>query len=188
MTLFALSFSLVFRAHLGLGPWHVLYEGLAHTLGITIGHAAWLTGASLIVAALAVGERPGVGTAAQVLLGGVALDLVLPHVATPHGLAPRLGFLAIGTILMGLAGALVISADVGMAPLDALMTGLARRRGARLYRVRVGLEVIGLVLGWAVGGEVGLGSVVVGLGIGPAIQWWLRRIGAVPARLELSVS
>jgi len=185
---FALSFSLVLRAHLGLGPWHVLQEGVAHHLGITLGQGGWVTGAVLLVLALAVGERPGLGTAVIVFLGGIAIDLVLPLVGTPHGTVARFLFLGVGTILMGLSGAFVISADVGMSPLDALMTGIAHRSGRRLYGVRVGLEVAGLLAGWAAGGEVGLGSVVVGLGIGPSIQWWLRRIGAVPARLEPSVS
>jgi uncharacterized membrane protein YczE len=178
----ALAFSLVLRAHLGLGPWHVLQQGLAEHLGITLGQSAWLMGAAMLAASASLGERPGPGTVAVVAGGGALIDLVLPHVATPHDSALRVGYLVVGTLVMSLGGALTIAADVGVSPLDGLMKGLYRVVPVPLFAVRLGLEALGLALGWWAGGEVGIGCLVIGVGIGPGIHAFCRLLRAMPRR------
>lgn len=181
--LVAIAFAAVLRAHLGLGPWHVLQQGVANHLGISLGQAAWVNaGATMLVAAL-LGEMPGIGTVIAVFLGGALLDMVLPWIGTPTMPLVRLAYLGGGLAVMSLGGSLMISARLGTSPLDALMTGIYKRTPFRVATVRVGLEVLGLVLGWLAGGEVGVGCVVIGLGIGPCIQGWLRLLGATPPKL-----
>ncbi len=182
----AFAFSIVFRAHLGLGPWHVLQDGLSQHLGIPIGSATWAMNFGLLLVALLVRERPGIGTLVGVGLGGATIDAILPHIDTPDALWLRLAMLVLGTVIMSLGGALMISAAVGVAPLDAVMTGVYKRSPVRipLFGVRIGLEVIGLTLGWLAGGEVGIGSLLIGAGIGPGIHTWLHVLRAMPQRHE----
>jgi uncharacterized membrane protein YczE len=182
----ALAFSLVLRAHLGLGPWHVVQQGLSRHAPISIGHAAWVVAGGVLLAAVLADARPGPGTVVTVLLGGQAIDLILPHVGTPSGLAARLLTLAVGTAVMAFSAALIISAGVGASPLDSLMTGLHQRLPVPLFAVRVGMEVVGLALGWWAGGEVGIGCVVVGLGIGPGIHFFLDRLDAMPVKVAVA--
>lgn len=187
----AVAFSLVLRAHLGLGPWHVLQQGIAEHLGVTLGQAAWLMGATMLVASMALGERPGAGTAAIVAGGGALIDLVLPHVGTPTDPVLRAAYLVAGTVVMSLGGALMIAADVGVSPLDGLMKGLYRVVPVPLFAVRLGLEALGLTLGWWAGGEVGVGCLLIGVGIGPGIHAFCRLLramphGAVDDRLEVA--
>ena len=182
LALIAVAFSLVLRAHLGLGPWHVLQQGMADHLGISIGESGWLQGAVLLVLALLLRERPGVGTVAAVFLLNLLIDWLLPLIGTPHGLAGRGLTLAGGTLLMGFGAALYLSAHLGASPIDAVMTGLYRRLPVPLFGVRLGLEALGLALGWWAGGEVGIGCLAIGIGIGPMIHGFLRLLRAMPER------
>jgi len=95
----------------------------------------------------------------------------------------RVVFLVAGLVIMSFGGALYMSARLGVSPLDGLMTGIYRRVPWSLYQVRLGLEVLGFVLGWWAGGEVGIGCVVIGLGIGPFMQLWLGVLRAMPDKL-----
>jgi uncharacterized membrane protein YczE len=70
----------------------------------------------------------------------------------------------------GLATALYIGAQLGRGPRDGLMTGLVRRTGLSLRLVRTGLEVGVVLIGLLLGGELGLGTVVFALTIGPIAQ------------------
>lgn len=186
----SLSFVLVLRAHVGLGPWHVVQQGLSHHLGLSIGAAGWVMGFAIAGLAAALGERCGVATLAVVVAIGAAIDLMLPWIATPSGLVLRSAFLLVGTAGMALGGALMISARLGVSPLDAWMTGLYRRSPWRvpISGVRVAMECLGLVVGVVAGGEAGVGSVVIGLGIGPAIHAWLIVLRAVPDPASAALS
>ena len=63
------------------------------------------------------------------------------------------------------------------------MTGLHQRTGWPVGRVRLGIEVSVLFVGWLLGGTVGLGTVLFSVLIGPAVAQGLavaRAIGTVP--------
>ncbi len=50
------------------------------------------------------------------------------------------------------------------------MTGLVRRTGRSVRLVRTSLEVSVVALGWALGGNLGAGTVVYALAVGPLVQ------------------
>jgi uncharacterized membrane protein YczE len=54
------------------------------------------------------------------------------------------------------------------------MTGLAER-GASVRTVRTGIELTVLALGWALGGTIGIGTVLLAVTIGPLVQAFLER-------------
>ena len=63
-----------------------------------------------------------------------------------------------GVVLNALATALYIGSQFGPGPRDGLMTGLHRRTGVSIRLVRTGLEVTVVVIGWLLGGVVGVGT------------------------------
>lgn len=181
----ALGFALTLRARLGLGPWHVVQQGLSGRVEITVGTAVVLVNAVLLLVAWRLRERPGSGTVAVVALLGPAVDGFLAVVPEFSDAFPRAGALGSGLVLMALGGALVISAGLGVSPLDSVMIGAFRHLpSASLAGVRLAMETGGLTLGWLLGGAVGVGTVVIGLGIGPVLHAWLRLLRAVPERPE----
>lgn len=183
----SVAFLYIVHAHLGTGPWHVVQQGIAGRADVELGTAVWITGVCFFAGALAVGERPGVATLASILLGGVVINLAAPYVHDLHGPAARIAGLGVGTLVMTFGGALYMSANLGASPLDALMTGIFRRTPYSLRAVRIGLEAVGLALGWVLGGEVGVGSVLIGLTVGPLIQFWLQVLRAMPEKHTAAV-
>ena len=80
--------------------------------------------------------------------------------------------------LFGIASALYLGAWLGAGPRDSLMVVLGQRTGFRLGIVRAGIEIAALGAGWALGGTVGIGTLVFAVGIGPALEggfWLLQR-------------
>ena len=95
-----------------------------------------------------------------------------------HAVGPRIGLLVAAMVLFGLGSALYLGAWMGAGPRDSLMVVGAHRLHRRLGVVRAGLEVVVLGLGFALGGTIGIGTVVFALTIGPAVEagfWLVRR-------------
>ncbi|MGL5826967.1 MAG: YczE/YyaS/YitT family protein [Nocardioides sp.] len=167
--LFGASIALLVRADLGLDPWDVLHQGVARHAGVSIGVV--VVAASFVVLALWVPlrQRPGVGTVANVLLVGMALDSTLVWLPAPEELSSRSAFLLVGVVANGLATSMYIGAGLGPGPRDGLMTGLAGR-GLSIRRARTTIEVTVLAAGWILGGTVGVGTLVYAVGIGPLVH------------------
>jgi len=172
-----LCYAITIRAHLGLGPLFVLQDGVTRQTGIAIGNSVMVVGFVLVLVAVGLRSWPGPGTLALPVIGGVTLDLLLPHVPTIHGWVLRSAAVLAATWMMALGGALMIRASVGVAAYDAVMLGLRRVLGRPLGLTRIAMETAVLMAGWLLGGSVGVGTVVTGLLIGPGIQFWLRMLG-----------
>ena len=171
--LYGATMALMVESGLGLDPWDVFHEGLTHHLPLTFGQVVILVGAVVLLLWVPLRQRPGIGTVLNVLLIGVAVDVTLAWLPTPAHLAVQVTFLLLGVVGNGLAGALYIGADLGTGPRDGLWTGLVRRTGRSVRLVRTALELTVLLVGFALGGTVGIGTVVYALVIGPVVQVFL---------------
>jgi uncharacterized membrane protein YczE len=174
--LYGASMALMLRAALGLDPWDVFHQGLAGQVGLSIGMVVNLTGLAVLLLWIPLRQRPGVGTVANVILIGTAMDLTLSVLPSIGGLVPQIVALLVSVVLNGVAGALYIGAGLGPGPRDGLMTGLARRTGWSLRRVRTGIELTVLGLGWLLGGTVGVGTLLYAFTIGPLVQFFLPMV------------
>src|SRR3954451_4006534 len=165
--MYGASLALVLRAGLGLAPWDVLHQGLAERTGFTVGQMVIAVSFVVLLAWIPLRERPGFGTFCNAVLVGVFVDLTLGVVGDADGWPLRGVLLLLGVLLNGLATALYIGASLGPGPRDGLMTGLVRRTGRSVRLVRTLLEVSVLVLGFLLGGTVGVGTLVYAVAIGP---------------------
>src|SRR5689334_12696210 len=129
LSLYGAAIACMVRAGLGLGPWSVFHQGLAHHLGLTIGQVTALVGAALLVLWIPLRQWPGIGTIANVLLIGPATDLTLALLPPVESLALRAGLLVGCVALTGIASGLYIGAGLGPGPRDGLMTGAVRVTG-----------------------------------------------------------
>jgi uncharacterized membrane protein YczE len=166
LVLYGVSSSLLVLAGLGLDPWDVFHQGLARHSSLAIGTWAILVGIAVLLLWIPLRQRPGIGTVSNVILVGLTMDLVLGHVHAPHAMAARVACLVCGVFLNGVATGAYIGAGLGPGPRDGLMTGLAAR-GHSIRVVRTGIELTVLVIGWRLGGTVGVGTVLYALAIGP---------------------
>ncbi len=164
--LFGASVALLVRAGLGLDPWDVLHQGISSRTGISIGAVVVATSVVVLVLWIPLRQRPGIGTLANVVLVGLALDLTLAVLPTPAGLPWRVAFLLAGILGNAIATGLYIGAGLGPGPRDGLMTGLAAR-GISIRVARTSIELTVLAAGWLLGGTVGVGTLAYALAIGP---------------------
>ncbi|WP_460853106.1 membrane protein YczE [Nocardioides montaniterrae] len=190
--IYGLSMAMMIRSGLGLDPWDVFHAGIAAHVDLTFGTIVVITGAFVLLLWIPIRQAPGLGTITNVILIGVATDVSLATIDRPAGILARTLLLLGGIGLNGLAGALYIGAQLGPGPRDGLMTGLVARTGWPIRVVRTGLEVTVLVIGFLLGGTVGLGTVLYAVAIGPIVQELLPRLlveldGQTPADLGLAV-
>lgn len=173
LVLYGLTLAMMIRATLGNAPWDVLHQGMAIHLPMSIGQAVIAMSVVVLLLWVPLREIPGLGTVSNAIVIGLAADLFLALIEVPDGLTGKMALMLAGIALNGLATAWYIGAQFGAGPRDGLMTGLNRRTGIGIGTVRTGLEVAVVVVGWLLGGVVGIGTVLYALLIGPLAQWLL---------------
>lgn len=181
LVLYGASMALQIRAGLGLDPWDVFHQGVADRAGLTFGNVVIITGAAVLLAWVPLRQRPGIGTISNVLVIGVTVDVSLALVPAAGSSAAALVMLLAGIGLNGVASGAYIGAGLGPGPRDGLMTGLVRRTGGSVRVVRTTIEVAVLVVGAALGGTVGLGTVLYAVSIGPLVHVLLPRLTVAQA-------
>jgi uncharacterized membrane protein YczE len=179
LVLYGISDAMLLLAGLGVDPWDVFHQGLSRRFGLGVGTWAIVVGILVLLLWIPLRQRPGFGTLCNVLVVGTVIDLVLALVHPVHGLPARLVVMSAGVLLNGIATGAYIGAGLGPGPRDGLMTGLAAR-GHSIRVVRTMIEIGVLIIGWVLGGTVGLGTVVYALGIGPIAHVAIPRLRIVP--------
>lgn len=187
LALFGLSIALMVRAELGLASWDVLHQGIAERTGLRFGWVVIGVAAIVLMLWIPLRQRPGFGTVSNVVLVGLAADAALDVLPTPHGYVVRGLLLVAGILLNGLATGLYIGAGLGPGPRDGLMTGVAAR-GHSIRAVRTAIELSVLAAGWLLGGEVGIGTVLYAVSIGPLAQYLLPKLSVADPRGVVATS
>jgi uncharacterized membrane protein YczE len=173
--LYGASEALMLRPGVGVDPWDVFHTGLARITGIPVGTVLIGVGVLVLLLWIPLRQRPGLGTAANVVIIGVVVDLVLGSIPMPHALWVRWAVFLSGVVLNAVATGLYIGAGLGAGPRDGLTTGMAAR-GYSIRLVRAGVEVSVLALGWLLGGNVGPGTLVYAVAIGPLVHVTIPRL------------
>ena len=170
LALYGFAISMMVRAAIGVSPWDVLSQGIAAQTGIPFGWVTNIIGALVLLLWIPIRQKPGVGTVLNVLLVGTAAQgglMLLPQLTV---LWQQVLLFAGGLALLAIATGLYIGARFGPGPRDGLMTGIHARWGFPIWAVRTVLELSVLVIGWLLGGNVGVGTIAFALLIGPMVN------------------
>ena len=170
LIVYGFASALMIRAGLGLNPWDVLHQGLDERTALSFGTVVIIAGLFVLLLWLPLRQKPGFGTICNVVLIGLAADAGLGLIPETDDLLPRTAMLLLGILLLGVATSAYIGAGLGPGPRDGLMTGLAARTGWSIGKVRTSIELAVLGIGWLLGGQVGLGTILFAVAIGPIIQ------------------
>lgn len=168
--LYGAGCALTIEAGLGVDPWTVFAQGLSVRTGIGIGWITNIIGFIVLLLWIPLRQKPGVGTVANILLVGTSMQLVLTVVPPVSGLPLQFATLLGGILVVALASGLYIGARFGPGPRDGLMTGLNARLGWPIWLSRLIVEATVLVIGWFLGGTVGVGTILFALLIGPLVH------------------
>jgi len=180
LVLFGIGVAIMVVANLGLSPWEVLHQGISFRTGISIGTVAIITGVAVLLLWIPLHERIGIGTVLNVLIIGPVVDIslwLLPE--TVDAMWLRWALMAGGTLIIAIGSGLYIGAGLGPGPRDGLMTGLANK-GLNVAVARIGIEIAVLVIGYFLGGTVGIGTLVFAFGVGPLVAIFLPMFSMKP--------
>lgn len=164
---------LTIRANIGAAPWDVLNLGVSHTLGIYYGSASIAISLTILLIDILLREPIGLAMFVDAVVVGKSVDFF-----NWLGLVPKASSLLTAVPMM-IAGLFIIAytqygymlASLGCGPRDTLLVGLAKR----VEKIPIGVVSIALLgtatlIGWLLGGQVGIGTLIYAFGSGPIMQ------------------
>ena len=172
--LFGTGEALLLTGDLGASPWTVLAQGLSLKTGWDIGWLTFLISMTVLLLWIPLRQRPGLGTVLNIIVIPVALQITYDVVPTPSNPTARFALVLLGIATIGLGSGFYLTAGHGPGPRDGWMTGLHHRTGRPVGQIRLGIEVVVLVLGVALGGTFGIGTVLFALLIGQSVALGLQ--------------
>ncbi|MGP7818277.1 YczE/YyaS/YitT family protein [Niallia sp. 01092] len=176
--LIILSFgaTLTIKANLGAGPWDALNVGLSHLIGLTIGSWIVIIGIVLIfVNGLLLKKRPDILSLITVFIIGFFVDFWMAALLNSFNyfyFKNQFVLLIAGLIIAGLGIAMYLQARFPLNPIDHFMVSMQTRFGLNIMAAKLIGEVLALLFALLVNGPIGLGTVIIAFGIGPAIQFF----------------
>ena len=169
LAIFGLGDSLLIQGGIGNAPWTVFAEGLTYKTGMSIGFATFLISVAVLLLWIPLKEKPGFGTLANIVLIATFIELGTHIFPSQQSIVMGILYDLIGITLVGIGSALYITCGLGPGPRDGAMTGLHYRTGIRVGRVRMGIELTVLMIGFLMGGTVGVGTALFALLIGQSV-------------------
>ena len=177
--IFGTGDAVIVAAGVGNTPWTVLAEGIALMTDRTIGQATFFVSVAVLLLWIPLREKPGIGTILNAILIAVAIEYMLPILPTPEGGFESLLQVIGGIALVGIGSGIYLTANLGPGPRDGWMTGLQRVSGYPIGNVRAAIEISVVVIGWSLGGTIGIGTVIFAVMIGPTVAVCLNIVGVM---------
>lgn len=182
LAIFGLGDSLLVQGNVGNAPWTVFAQGLSIKTGFPLGVSTLLISVVVLLIWIPLKERPGFGTLSNILLIASFIQIGISIFPLQTTLANGVIFDLLGISLVGIGSALYITCGLGPGPRDGAMTGIHNRTGIRVGRVRLGIELTVLIIGWLMGGTVGIGTLLFALLIGNSIAISLGVVARLTSR------
>ena len=183
LSLFGFGESLLIHSTIGVSPWTVLAEGLSLKLHWSVGFATFIVSVLVLSVWIFLKQKPGLGTLLNIIIiaGMIDLSLFLFDFSTNNFLLNVLTGIS-GVLFVGLGSGIYLIANLGPGPRDGLMTGLQRITKFPIAWVRASIEISVVILGWILGGTVGIGTLIFAFGIGPAVALGLYLINEISSK------
>ncbi len=172
LVLYALGIVATVKANVGYAPWEVFHVGLGDAIGISLGAASIIAGLVIVIVVTALGEKLGLGTLGSMVLTGVFIDIIVVMNIIPEagGFAAGIAMLIAGMFTIALGSYFYMKAAFGAGPRDNLMVVLTRKTKIPVGLCRLLVELLVTLIGWLLGGMVGVGTVISFIGIGLCVQ------------------
>ena len=177
LVIFGIGDGLLIVSHLGNAPWSVLSQGISLRSGISIGWSTFLVSSAVLLLWIPFKQKPGLGTLANIAVIALAIDLTVAWIHPPQNVLMRLLIVLLGIALVGAGSALYLTCGLGPGPRDGLMTAIHYASNISVARVRAGIETTVLLIGWLLGGRVGIGTLLFACAIGASVALWLALVG-----------
>jgi len=173
LAIFGLGDSLLVQGDVGNAPWTVFSQGLTFKTGLSIGWATAFISIFVLLIWIPLNEKPGFGTLSNIVFIAAFIEIGTHIFPKQTSTWAGITFALIGIAMVGLGSALYITCGLAPGPRDGAMTGIHFKTGIRVGRVRMGIELVVLTIGWLMGGRVGIGTALFALLIGQSVAIFL---------------
>jgi len=177
LIIFGAGDAVLISARLGNTPWTVLAEGIAENLGWSIGESTFFVSFMVLLLWIPLREKPGIGTILNAILIAATIEFLLPILPTPETFSLQIIQVLAGIVLVAIGSGLYLTANLGPGPRDGTMTGLTKVTGVPIGRIRSGIEIFVIAIGWTLGGKFGIGTILFAILIGPCVAICLNMAG-----------
>lgn len=170
--LFGLGSVMILYADLGMSAWGVFQIGMVNVMGLTFGQATQVVGLGVLILGWVMGFPPGWGTVSNMYFIGYFIDMIIGWGIVPrfNNVVLQFVLLIAGMAMIGVASYFYLRPKLGAGPRDGLMIGLVQKLDKPVSVVRAGIELTVLAMGIAMGGPIGVGTVITAFSIGWFVQ------------------
>ena len=179
LTIFGLGEGLLILSTTGNSPWSVLAEGISLNSSLSIGAATFFVSVGVLFLWIFLKQKPGLGTIFNIIVIAAMIDFTLNYFQPPSSIFIKYFLAVLAVILVGLGSGIYLVANLGPGPRDGLMTGLTKTTNLPIALVRAFLEITVVIIGWYLGGTVGVGTLIFAFGIGPCVALGLFLVGKI---------
>ena len=179
LTIFGLGEGLLILSTTGNSPWSVLAEGISLNSSLSIGAATFFVSVGVLFLWIFLKQKPGLGTIFNIIVIAAMIDFTLNYFQPPSSIFMKYLLAVLAVILVGLGSGIYLVANLGPGPRDGLMTGLTKTTNLPIALVRAFLEITVVIIGWYLGGTVGVGTIIFAFGIGPCVALGLFLVGKI---------
>ena len=177
--IFGLGEGLLLVSTTGNSPWSVLAEGITNLTGISIGTSTFIVSITVLSLWIFLKQKPGIGTIMNIIIIAAVIDLTLNIFDPPTSIFSKYLLSVLSVLLVGLGSGIYLVANLGPGPRDGLMTGLTKVTNLPIAFVRASIEITVVLIGWHLGGTVGIGTLIFAFGIGPAVATSLHIVNKI---------
>ena len=173
LLLFGLGEAILIAAGAGVSPWTVLAQGVTNHTDWSIGFSTFIISGSILFLWIPLRQIPGIGTILNVIIIATVIEFSLHYLPVTEDSFSQFLYILVGVLTTGIGGGIYLTANLGAGPRDGLMTGLQCLTGAPVAWVRNGIELSAVLIGWSLGGVVGVGTLLFAFLIGPSVAFSL---------------
>jgi len=179
LAIFGLGEGLLLISTTGNSPWSVLAEGISKVTGITIGAATFFVSVGVLLLWIPLKQKPGIGTIMNIIIIAGVIDLTLIYIDPPTSIFSKYILAVISVLLVGLGSGIYLITNLGTGPRDGIQNGLTRVTNLPIAFVRASIETSVVIIGFFLGGTVGIGTLIFAFGIGPAVATGLFLVNKI---------
>jgi uncharacterized protein len=175
--LFGLGESLLITSGAGVGPYTVLAQGISNLSGWSIGLSTFVISIIVLLMWIPLKQKPGMGTILNAFIIALTIEFSVYYLPYPETYPMQILQVVVGVLIIGIGSGFYLIANLGAGPRDGLMIGLQKKTNLPIYSIRTIIEVSVVIVGWLMGGVVGLGTAIFAFGIGPSVALGLSMVG-----------
>ena len=169
LTLFGLGEGLLLVSLTGASPWSVFAQGISLHINLSIGVITFFVSSFVLFLWFFLDQKPGIGTIMNIIIIAIMIDISIFYIETPENYVSKIIMAVIAVLIVGLGSGFYLVANLGPGPRDGLMVGLQKKTKLPIALVRAFIEITVVIIGWYLGGTVGIGTLLFAFGVGPAV-------------------